>query len=136
MQSLRQHRRHRVHTDCLLRASSDDRLIADEVVDGSWSGLRVRSLGPARLGEPVRISIRVPGSRLWLEADGVVARVCPGRRADDGGETLGVAVRRMDGMHRLLLATAFRRHPEVPTSRGGRRDYARAVARIADDTGG
>lgn len=134
METCRQHRRHRVRTDCVLRSRQDDRLIADETVDASWSGLRVRSLAAARVGEGVRVSIRVPGSRMWLDADGVVTRVCPGRRVDDGGETLGVALRRMDGMHRLLFATALRRHPEAPTSRGGARDYARAIQRIADDT--
>ncbi|MCA9609000.1 MAG: PilZ domain-containing protein [Myxococcales bacterium] len=135
METRRQHRRYSVRTDCVLRARQDDRLIADETVDASWSGLLVRSLGRARVGEAVRVSIRVPGSRMWLEADGTVARVCPGRREGESGETLGVVLRKMDGMHRLLFATALRRHPEAPAARGGRRDYARAIQRIADETG-
>lgn len=123
-----------MQTECVLRSTRDDRLIADETVDVSWSGLRVRALGQARVGDRVRVSLRVPSSITWLDADGVVARVCPGRRADDPGDTLGVTLTRMDGMHRLLLGMVLRTFPEVPPERGGRRDYAQAILRIAGET--
>ncbi|MBX3270132.1 MAG: PilZ domain-containing protein [Sandaracinaceae bacterium] len=135
MDSHRGHRRYLVNTDCVVRSSADDRLLADETLDLSWSGLRARALGGARVGERVRVSVRVPGSRTWLDADGVVARTAPGRRAGERGETLAVALRRMDGMHRLLLATVVRRFPEVPPERGGTRDYARAIQRIGEEPG-
>jgi len=128
----RQHRRHRVTTDCVLRAASDDRLLADRTVDLSWSGLRVDMLSPAVIGERVRICVRIPGSSTWLDADGQVTRVCRGRRDGEPGPTLGVRLAAMDGMHRLLLATVLRHYPEAVAERGAGRDYARAVRRIAD----
>jgi len=131
----RQHRRHRVTTDCVLRSADDDRLLADQTVDLSWSGLRVDALGAAAVGERVRICVRIPGSTTWLDADGRVARVCPGRREGEPGPTLGVRLATMDGMHRLLLATVLRHYPEASAERGADRDYARAVLRIADEPG-
>ena len=129
----RQHRRHRVTTDCVLRSASDDRLLADRTVDLSWSGLRVDALASAAMGERVRICVRIPGSTTWLDAEGRVTRVCPGRREGESGPTLGVRMGTMDGMHRLLLATVLRHYPEAASERGGGRDYARAVLWIADE---
>lgn len=130
----RQHRRHRVITDCVLRSADDDRLLADETLDLSWSGLRVGALSEAAVGERVRICVRIPGSTTWLDAHGQVTRVCSGRRAGEPGPTLGVRMGTMDGMHRLLLATVLRHYPEAAEDRGAGRDYARAVQRIADET--
>jgi len=132
--TLREHSRHQVHTECVLRARKDDRLIADRTLDVSWSGIRVRSLVGARVGERVRISLRIPDSITWLDAEGEVTRVCEGRREGEDGATLGVRVKRMDGMHRLLLATVIRHYPLVPAERGEERNYARVVQRIADGT--
>ena len=131
--SRRQHRRYRLRAECVLRSRLDDRLLSDRTLDVSWSGLRASALKGARLGEPVRVSVRIPGSITWVDAEGVVTRVCPGRRAGDGGEAFGVRLRRMDGMLRLLLARVACRYPEIPAQRGGERDYARAVLRIASD---
>lgn len=129
----RQHRRHLIHTECEVRSATDGRLLADRTLDVSWSGLRVLALDEARLDEPVRVSIRIPRSGTWIAADGRIERVLRGRREGEEGPALGVSLRRMDGMMRLLLASIVRRCPEATCARGTERDYARTVARIADD---
>ncbi|HHH30710.1 MAG TPA: hypothetical protein ENK57_20535 [Polyangiaceae bacterium] len=133
--SRRQHPRHRVQTECVLRCETTDLLLADETVDISWDGVRVRALTPAHLGQPVRLSLRIPGSKTWLNVQGSVTRLCEGRRRGESGPTLGVRMSRMDGMHRLLLATVIRHYPKARSGRGGVRDYARSVRRIAQRTG-
>ena len=132
----RQHRRYRVRAECVLRSCRDDRLISDQALDVSWSGLRVSALQETRIGERVKVSLRIPGSITWLDADGEITRVSPGRRVADGGSTLGVRLHKMDGMLRLLLTTVARGYPAVAPQRGGTRDYARAVLRIAGETRG
>lgn len=128
----RQHRRHLVNAECEVRSAIDGRLLADRTLDVSWSGLRVLALDEARLDERVRVTIRIPRSRTWIEADGRVERVLGGRREGDEGPALGISLRRMDGMLRLLLASVIERYPEAACGRGFERDYARAIARIAE----
>lgn len=80
------------------------------------------------------MSLRIPGSATWIDAEGEVTRICPGRREADGGSAFGVRLRRMDGMLRLLLTMVARTYPAVNPVRGTSRDYARTVLRIATET--
>jgi hypothetical protein len=127
----RQHRRHAVEAHCIARSERDGRLLADRTLDVSYSGLRLAALGPAALGERIRISLELPGTKVWIDGAGRVERVIEGRRAEDRGAAIGVRVDRLDGMRRLLLAQVARHYPEVARSRGRQRDYAETVARIA-----
>ncbi len=124
-------RRHRVRTECIVRSARDARLLGDRTLDLSYDGARIAALGPARLGERVTMSIALPGTRIWFEAEGRVERIEEGRRRGDEGPALGIRVDRMDGMKRLLLATVLRHHPVMRHGRGDARDYAMSVARIA-----
>lgn len=126
----RQHRRHAVRARCIARSARDGRLLGDSTLDLSYSGARIAALAPATIGERVAISLELPGTRVWVEAEGRVERVIPGRRAGDEGPAIGVRLDRMDGMKRLLLASVAGHHPDVPRTRGARRDYAMLVARI------
>ena len=126
----RQHRRSAVQARCIARAALDGRLLSDSTLDVSYSGVRLAALGRAQLGERVELSLELPGSRVWIEASGKIERVIAGRRAGDEGPALGVRVDRMDGMKRLLLAQVASGYPEVPRSRGARRDYVLSVLRI------
>jgi hypothetical protein len=126
----RDHRRHALLASCIVRASSDGRLLGDRTLDVSYSGIRVSALDHARVGERVDVSLEVPGSRVWIRAQGRIERVVEGRRAGDGGRSLGVRVDRMDGFSRVLLTSIARQFPEVSSSRGASRGYAEAVARI------
>ena len=130
----RDHRRHALLASCIVRASGDGRLLGDRTLDVSYSGIRVAALDRVRVGERVEVSLEVPGSRVWIRAGGRVERVIEGRRAGDGGRSLGVRVDRMDGFSRILLTTIARQFPEVARGRGTARNYAEAVARIGSET--
>jgi hypothetical protein len=68
---------------------------------------------------------------VWVDAEGYVARVMPGRRRGEDPPSLGLKLDKMDGMMRLLMATSIRSRPAPKaTIRGPRRDYAEAVRRI------
>ena len=134
--STRRHSRHYVPAQCIVRSRQSGELVGDRVLDMSYSGLRLNHLGGARLGERLDVSIRIPGSSFWLHAVGEVARVSDGLRDEDDRPSLGVWLRKMHGMDRIVMATYARRRPVVPPSRGGgRRDYAKAVLRIANSSG-
>ncbi len=126
--SVRKHRRHHLRAECVVRQG--ERLLSDTVLDASYDGLRVKTLTPPTIGEPVRVSLRMPGSRVWVEAEGTVTRVIEGRRSGDDGRSFAIRLRRMDGMQRLLLSTVAGLYPEARGGRGESRDYARAVERI------
>lgn len=121
--------RYAVRTDCLV-TSRDGRMLAERTLDASWDGLRLAATGTVRVGERVHVSLRVPRSRYWLQAEGVVTRLLHGRRDGDAGPAFGVRLDRMHGMDRMLLGTALRHQHRAAPERGATRDYARAVARI------
>lgn len=127
----RGHRRHVLRAPCIVRSKSDGRLIGDTTEDVSYSGLRVSTKTEAvRLGERVDISLRIPGSGLWLHGAGKIERAIPGRRAGELGPSVGVRIDKMDGLSRVLLTSIASQMPVVSSTRGGRRDYAETVARI------
>lgn len=130
--SVRKHRRHRLLAECVVRQG--ERLLSDRVLDASYDGLRVRALDAPSFDEPVQISLRMPGSRVWVEAEGEVTRVIEGRRSGDDGKSFAIKLRRMDGMQRLLLQTVAGCYPEARGGRGDNRDYAKAVERIERDS--
>jgi hypothetical protein len=128
----RQHRRHAFRASCIVRSTLDGRLVGDRTLDVSYAGMRVASVGAARVGERVTISFEIPGSRVWMSAKGRIERVLEGRRAGDEGPALGVRIEGMNGFDRWMLASIARGLPEIPATRGGRRDYARTIARITE----
>lgn len=127
----RAHRRHVLQAACVVRSVEDGRLVGDTVQDFSYSGVRVRAATDSvRLGERVEVSLQIPGSKLWLHGGGKIQRAIPGRREGDAGAALGIRIDRMDGLSRVLATSIASQMPLAPSSRGGRRDYAEAVARI------
>jgi len=129
--SHRQCARFRMPTQCVVTSESTGELLGDRLVNASYDGLLVTGSGSTRLGQRVKLSIRLPGSSLWLEGSGHVARIVGGRRRGDPGPGFGVRVSRMNGMSRVLLASVLRRYPDAGSARGPCRDYAAIVARIA-----
>ena len=127
----RQHRRHSFHASCIARSVEDGRLVADRTLDLSYAGVRLGAVGAARIGERIELSLEIPGSRVWVGARGRIERVLTGRRAGDDGASLGVHIEQMHGFDRLMLATIVRGYPVIEATRGGVRDYAGTVARIA-----
>lgn len=128
----RGHRRHQFFGPCVVRSATDGRVVGESTEDVSYSGMRVRAATDAvHLGERVDVSISIPGSKLWVHGQGRVERAIPGRRAGDVGPAIGIKLDRMDGLSRALMTAVASQMPLAPTTRGGRRDYAEAVARIA-----
>jgi hypothetical protein len=114
-------------------AQSDSCVLARRTQNLSYDGLLVDldgERGP-RLGERVRLRLRIPESDLWIEADGIITRLVGGRRTDDEGPAAGIHVLRMHGMDRILLMTVARGFPAPAATRGPRRSYANAILRIA-----
>ncbi len=112
------------------------RLLADRAVDLSYSGALVASdrdaAEPVRLGDRVRVSLRVPSSRVWIDADARVARIAHGRRGTGDPHGIGLELTRMDPMQRVLLASVIRSFPRAAPHRGATRDYASMVRRISE----
>jgi hypothetical protein len=131
MHSKRQYPRHGVRTPCVVMTEDNLTLLGDETMDLSWDGARIRCHVPAKVGDKIRIRLQLPKSAVWVDAEGYVARVMPGRRRGEDPASLGLKLNKMDGMMRVLLASTIRGRPEPEaTRRGPRRDYAEAVQRI------
>jgi hypothetical protein len=47
-------------------------------------------------GEPVIVTFLAPFSRVWIDAEALVARVVHGRRPEDRGRELGLAFEHLD----------------------------------------
>jgi len=132
----RQTPRHSVRTECIVTSAHGERLLADRTLDLSYSGALVgsdRDTGePVSLGERVRVSLRVPSSSLWIDADARVTRVAHGRRGSGDPRGIGLELTRMDPMQRVLLASVIRGFPRAERHRGATRDYASMIRRIAE----
>ncbi len=106
-------------------------LLADRTVDLSAEGALVHSAIPVPLGEPVLVSLRLPGGLSWIDAEAVVRRVILGRRGSDAGCALALRFDRIDAIDRALLLASIEGLPPPVPARLLRRDYARTVASIA-----
>jgi hypothetical protein len=122
--------RRAVATDCQVVTDTPFELIGERAIDLSRDGMLVVSDASPALGEELIVSFRVPGTRLWLDAEAEVARVLRGRRALDRARAVGLRFTRMDTLTRAVLdGSLVGRPPPVPARRA-RRDYARTVQMI------
>jgi hypothetical protein len=76
---------------CQIVRERDFRLVSTLTLDLSEAGLAARAERPVLTGEPLIVSMRVPFSHVWLDAEAVVVRVLHGRRSHDRGASLGIA---------------------------------------------
>ncbi len=129
----RQHRRHAFRAVCVASSLVDGRIVGDRTLDVSYAGMKIAAVDRARVGEKLELAFEIPGSRLWMTASGRIERVLAGRREGDEGPALGVRIEKMNGFDRLMLATILSGVPEIPSTRGGHRDYATTIARIASE---
>jgi Tfp pilus assembly protein PilZ len=123
--------RKRAHVPCQAVAEDGFRLLGAQLLDVSPKGALVASNGTARLGEPVLLSLRVPGTRHWIDAEGRVSRVVRGTRTSDRGPAIGIELTRMDALDRAMLMGAIETLPPAVPARKLRRDYASAVRAIS-----
>lgn len=79
-----------VRLDCQVVREHDFRLVGDLALDLSTRGMLVRARERILTGEEVVVTFKPPGSNVWFDAFGVVARVLHGRRPGDYGLSFGV----------------------------------------------
>jgi hypothetical protein len=95
--------RHRIRLACQVVRERDFKLVSREIVEVSESGLLVRPEARVLTGEQLIVSFMAPFSRIFVDAEAVVARVVHGRRLTDGGPALGVYFQHIDPVSRALL---------------------------------
>ena len=124
--------RYPVASECQVVSERGFELLGRRAIDLSLEGMLVASDRLASIGDPVFVSLRVPGTRLWVDAEGHVARLVRGRRHADFGPALGVRFTRLDTTTRALLWGNLCDRPTGIPARPPRRDYAATVSRIAE----
>ena len=108
--------RHSFRLACEIVRERDFKLVSREIVELSESGLLVRpDENSLRVltGEELIVSFMAPFSRIYVDAEAVVARVVHGRRMTDAGAAIGIAFQNMDGFSRELLRKQV---DDMPTS--------------------
>ncbi|MEM9190516.1 MAG: PilZ domain-containing protein [Myxococcota bacterium] len=123
------HRR-AVQTECHAVTDPHFEFVGDRVLDLSLGGAFISSRIYPAVGEELLLSLRIPKTRIWIDAEAEVARVVRGRRRRD--ETRGVAIRfkRLDTTTRALLQGSLEGLPPPTPARTLRRDYAKTVRMI------
>src|SRR5690606_24476358 len=103
----------------------------EEVIDLSVGGMFVSGHGDGRVGDPVLVSLRAPGTRFWLDAEGEVTRVVRGLRFSDRGRSgFAVRFREIDPASQAVLSASLARRPPPIPRRPLRRNYALTVQLI------
>ena len=109
--------RHRIRLACQVVRERDFRLVADEIVELSDSGLLVVPKLRVMTGESLIVSFMAPFTRMFLDAEGTVARVIHGRRLGDEGPRLGVELAGMETLARTILRAQLSALPPAPPRR-------------------
>lgn len=100
--SRRRSSRREVVLPCQAVREHDFKLIADRTIDISVDGLLLPLRTHVLTGETLILSFAIPG--MWIDAEGVVARVVHGRRPEDDGLAVGVLFDRIAPSARAALA--------------------------------
>jgi len=123
--------RRQVRLPCQIVEEENFSLLADECMDLSVRGMRVKALLPAPVGTRVIASFRVPGSSLYLDVDAEVVRILWGRRRGDRHSALGLRFLDLSRVDRAILNSRLAGMPPPAPERNLRFDYARTVGSIA-----
>jgi hypothetical protein len=118
-----------VRLECEVVRERGFRLLGKRALDMSTTGMRIAAVDDAEPGEPVVFAFRAPGSSLWIDGEGVVARFAAGRRREDFGASIGLSLN-MPSEVRASLRRYLLRCPPPPPKRGPRVDYAATIRRI------
>lgn len=88
----------------VVSAEGEFRLLSDEILELSATGMLVRARPnvPVRLGEPVVVSFRTPGSERYVDACARVVRQEPIEKAGEG-EQLALTFSELDPFSRSYL---------------------------------
>lgn len=120
-----------VRLECEVVRERGFKLLGKKALDLSTSGMRFAALDDALSGDPVVLTFRAPGSKIWIDAEGVVSRVAHGRRTMDFGMSMAVQFTTLpDDLKTILRKHLLKCPPTVP-KRGSRIDYAASIRKIA-----
>jgi len=123
--------RRQVRIPCQIVEEESFSLIANESIDLSVRGMRVKALRAVPVGTRVIASFRVPGSSLYLDLDAEVTRVLWGRRKGDRCTALGLSFFDLSAVDRAILGSRLMGLPPPAPERRLRFDYAGTIAAIA-----
>jgi len=101
--------------------------IGGNTLDVSVDGIRLRSDADVALGDEVVLSVRLPRSRQWIDAQGRIVRIERGTRTGDKGRAIAIAFTAMDPVDRAMLAGATASVPPPVPRRSVRMDYAATI---------
>lgn len=123
--------RRSVLVDCQVVREHGFELLGERAVDLSLHGMLLSSRRSARIGEEVIVTLRVPGTRQWIDTLATVVRVVHGRRAGDRGPAIGLAFDPLAPEDERLLRNSLGVFPPILPARTPRVDYAATAALIA-----
>jgi len=123
--------RRAVATVCQVVTEERFELLGERALDLSPDGMLLETAAEPRIGESVFVSLRAPGTQLWIDAEATVARIVRGRRGSDRTQGVGLRFRKMDRMYRAVLQESLRGFPPPLPGRFRRKDYASTVRAIA-----
>lgn len=119
--------------DCQVVTESDFRLVGVRARDISTRGMLVETPDAFEVGASLIVSMRLPRTQIWIDAEAVIARHLRGRRLGDRAPGVGIRFTRLDTLDRVMLATSLIGLPPPVPTRSLRKDYARTVWRIASE---
>jgi hypothetical protein len=84
------------------------------MLNASASGFLAWPADPVLTGERLIMTFRLPDYGIWIDAEGVVARVVHGRRSGEWHRALGIDFTRIRDFSRCMLERTLRRVPYAP----------------------
>jgi hypothetical protein len=124
--------RRKVDIPCQVVSENDFALLSERCLDLSMRGLSAHALRHASGGTAVIVSLRIPNSSVWLDMEGVIARIAWGRRDLDDLPVFGIRFTSvLPAVESAVLAARLSGMPPPVPRRGLRVDYAASVRRIA-----
>lgn len=100
-------------TRCEVVREVDFERLGNRAIDVSADGLFLMTDASAEVGLPVILRFEIPSTKVWVAAEGHVARVAHGRRLGDFAMGLGIAFDRVDEEGLARLRIALRRLPPM-----------------------
>ena len=123
--------RHLTRIPCQLVRERDFRLVGDQIVNLSQSGLLVTPTDPILTGQRLLISFRVPSGLAHVDAEVTVTRVVHGRRPSETARALGLEFELIDPGVRRMIQRELSWLPVAPPAwRPGRRDTLQATQNL------
>ncbi len=123
--------RRSVFVDCQVVRERGFELLGERAVNLSPDGMLLLCDRPARLGEVLIVTFRVPGTHRWIDTYGSVVRVVSGRRKNDRGPAIGLSFEPLASDEHRLLRAALERFPPTFPARPSRIDYVATAALIS-----